>query len=176
MESAAASPEESKNPIVEQALAVLRMRANHRRNRREEKEFKLKCERLTEKWRNAIEADPEMKGVEFALKIGSEPVKIVYLGGDDDDDEVLTKQQLIRWAVEDIFLRMCPSAWNSEASKLREKCRQLARNVGKKVFPGEKALTNLFKLLGKESQSPAQYIQWLKEAWEYKYPPDKDDS
>lgn len=169
MESAAAPPE---NPIVQSILYTLKARAESRRRRREEKEFKLKCERLAEKWRNTIEADPEMKGVPFALRIGPESRMIIG----DDDDEVLTKQDLIFQAV---YARLSPSYayhYTLESSKLREKCRQLARNVSKKIFPGEKALTNLFKLLGKESQSPAQYIQWLKEAWEYKYPSDKDDS
>jgi hypothetical protein len=62
----------------------------------------------------------------------------------------------------------------SRSKQLGEKCRQFARRIGQKVFPGEKAVANLFKFTGSKADSPAQYIQWLKEAWEYKYPPDKD--
>lgn len=172
MESAAAPPPE--NPIIQSILYTLKARAASRRSRREEKELKLKCERLAEKWKSVISADPEMKGIPFALRIGSEPIKIVYIGG--DDDEVLTKRDLIYDAV---FGCLAPALnpYNPDPpSSLREKCRQFARNVSKKIFPSEKVMTNLLKALGKEGKSPVQYIQWLKEAWEYNYPPDKDDS
>jgi hypothetical protein len=173
MESAA-PPE---NPIIASVLRNLKTRAERRQRRREEKEFKLKCERLTEKWRSAIAADPEMKEIRFGVWVGRDrQLEGRWPSYDDDDDvnKVLTKQDLIFDAVYEGLSPPYAYHFNPDVSKLREKCRQLARNVAKKVFPGEKALTNLFKLLGKESLSPAQYIQWLKEAWEYKYPPDKD--
>lgn len=112
--------DEVKNPIVERVLSILRQRATRRQRGREEKKFKLECERLTEKWRNAIEADPEMKGIRFALKIGPEPVKIINLGR-DDEDEVLTKQDLVFQAV---YERLSPPhaySFNPESNKLRER-------------------------------------------------------
>lgn len=173
MESAAQS-EESKNPIVERALTILRLRSIQRQTRRDAKERRLKCERLAEKWRSVIAADPEMEGISFALEIGETTWKNAWIR-DEDDREVLTKQDLIFQAVYEGLAPPYAYPHALESSKLREKCHRLARNVSKKVFPGEQALTNLFKLLGGENLSSAQYIQWLKEAWEYKYPADKDN-
>lgn len=179
MESAAASPE---NPVIARALSILKERAEFRKCAKERRKIQREGDRLAEKWKAAIAADPEMKQFTFGLWVRSElydqGVWMPYRDTEDLPPDTMSKKQLIEKAVADGLIN---PAWylakNGSESKLwqrGEKCRQFARRIGRRIIPGERAVANLFKLTGRKADSPAQYIQWLKEAWEYEYPPDKD--
>lgn len=174
MESAAAPPPE--NPIIARALSILQQWADYKTNLKERRKIQREGDRLAEKWKAVIAADPEMKHFTFGLWVRSElydqGMWMPYRDTEDLPPPIMTKQQLIEKAVAEGLIN---PAWylTKDGSKSRhwgEKCRQFARRIGRKIFPGEKAVANLFKCTGSKADSPKQYIQWLKEAWEYEYP------